>query len=143
VTRDCQKVALVGLGGVGKTQIALEFAYTVKATQPEFSIFWVAALSAESFEQACAEIARKLHINQTADNKKDVKELVKQSLSAETAGSWLLIVDNADDIDILYGSGVDGSTGIVDYFPESDKGLIIFYDALSRGGRGASKQRRD
>lgn len=128
VMEDCQKLALVGLGGMGKTQVALEFAYTVKKSRPEYSIFWVAALSAESFEHAYAEIARKVHLNQTAGNQEDVKELVKRYLSAETAGRWLLIIDNADDMDILYGSDSSpgGSLGITDYLPESEDGLVVF-----------------
>ena len=126
VAKDCEKLALVGLGGIGKTQVALEFAYTVKETRPEFSIFWVPALSVESFEQACADIARKLNIDQASDDKEDVKELVRKFLSAETAGRWLLIVDNADDKDVLYGSCAGGSNGIVKYLPESEDGLIVF-----------------
>ena len=49
---NCQKLALFGLGGVGKTQVALHFAYWVKDHEPAFSIFWVSALSTASFEQA-------------------------------------------------------------------------------------------
>lgn len=48
---DCQKVAISGLGGIGKTQVALQFAYSVKEGRPEVSIFWVQALSMESFER--------------------------------------------------------------------------------------------
>jgi CO dehydrogenase nickel-insertion accessory protein CooC1 len=50
VDKDCQKMAVVGLGGIGKTQVALEFAQSVKKEKPEYSIFWVPALSLESFE---------------------------------------------------------------------------------------------
>jgi len=50
-------VALVGLGGIGKTQVALQFAYSVKANKQEYSIFWVATLSEASFEKAYAELA--------------------------------------------------------------------------------------
>jgi signal recognition particle GTPase len=39
----CQKTVLVGLGGIGKTQVALQLAYWAKDYhhQPQFSVFWV------------------------------------------------------------------------------------------------------
>jgi hypothetical protein len=47
VDQDCQKMSIVGLGGTGKTQVALQFAYEVKEAQPEWSIFWVPAYTTE------------------------------------------------------------------------------------------------
>jgi hypothetical protein len=55
----------------------------VKETWPEYPIFWMPAMSMESFEQACAGIAPKLHIPLTAGKEGAAKELVKQHLSAE------------------------------------------------------------
>jgi hypothetical protein len=124
VNKECQKVAVVGLGGIGKTQVALEFAYIVKASWPEYSIFWIPALSMESVEQACADIARTRGIPSTADENEDIKELVRQYLNDEAAGQWLLIVDNADDMELLFGTGQ--SKGIADYLPQSENGLIMF-----------------
>lgn len=86
IDRECQEITIVGLGGIGKTQIALEFAQSVKRERLEYSVFWVPAVSLESFEQACTEIARILQIPQVADDKQDVKELVKQHLSDQSAG---------------------------------------------------------
>jgi len=117
-------MAIAGLGGVGKTQVALEFAYAVKKTQLEYSVFWMPALSMESFEQACAQIARILGISQAAEDKEDVKELVRRYLSSERAGQWLLIVDNADDMEIVTGS--KQVRGIADYLPHSNEGLVLF-----------------
>ncbi|KAI0616520.1 Pfs Nucleoside phosphorylase [Pyrenophora tritici-repentis] len=123
VDQDCQKMSIVGLGGTGKTQVALQFAYEVKEAQPEWSILWVPALSIESFEQACTEIVHALHIPQAADEK-DGKELVKAWLSSGDAGRWLLVVDNADDADIFFGVGQ--RRGIFDYLPKSEQGIVIY-----------------
>ncbi|KAJ5672347.1 TPR repeat protein [Penicillium longicatenatum] len=124
VNKDCQKVALSGLGGIGKTQIALQFAYYVREKYPEFSIFWVQSLSVETFEQGCLEIARALRINQEQQSKEDVKILVRQWLCGKTAGKWLLIIDNADDLELLLGN--HQTDGLLAFLPDSDDGLTIF-----------------
>ncbi|KAI4940878.1 hypothetical protein J4E91_011135 [Alternaria rosae] len=124
VEQDCRKMSIVGLGGMGKTQVALQFAFEVKKTQPEWSIFWLPAVSMESFEQACAGIVQALHIPQKGKGKDDPKELVKQYLSSSRARRWLLVVDNADDPDILFGT--EPSKGIVDYLPESESGVVVY-----------------
>ncbi|KAF1845557.1 HET-domain-containing protein [Cucurbitaria berberidis CBS 394.84] len=122
--QDCQKMSIVGLGGTGKTQIALQIAYMFKETLSGCSIFWMPAVSMETFEQACKEIAVSLHLVQAGDGDEDAKELVKEHLSAEQAGRWLLVLDNADDRDIVFGTGQ--SRGIVDYLPESERGTTLF-----------------
>jgi predicted ATPase len=35
VDQDCQKLSIVGLGGTGKTHVALQFAYIAKEILPE------------------------------------------------------------------------------------------------------------
>ncbi|KAJ3335934.1 hypothetical protein HDU93_004046 [Gonapodya sp. JEL0774] len=119
--QECQKVALIGLGGAGKTQIALEFAYRVKAARPEYSIFWLPAVSMETFEQACREVASELGISPAADDKEDVREVVRRFLSKKEVGPWLLIVDNADDVELVVGDG-----GINEHLPQSEDGLIVY-----------------
>ncbi|KAI9896933.1 hypothetical protein N3K66_007955 [Trichothecium roseum] len=65
--QDCQKIALVGLVGVGKTQVALQFAYTAKSSHPDFSILWVSSLSHASFEKTYLEVGKKLSIPMKAN----------------------------------------------------------------------------
>jgi tetratricopeptide (TPR) repeat protein len=123
IDKECQKLAVVGLGGVGKTQVVLQLAYWVKETKPDYSVFWAPALSDGSFEQAYTEIARRLNI-QPKDNE-DLRESVRRYLELEYGRKWLMIVDNADDKEILLGSP-DKPGSIDQYLPESDNGLILF-----------------
>ncbi|KAF1967823.1 hypothetical protein BU23DRAFT_658013, partial [Bimuria novae-zelandiae CBS 107.79] len=126
VDRDCQKMFIVGLGGTGKTQIALQFCHGLWLLPYEmaFSIFWVPALSMESFEQACASIVAALKIGQVGAGEDDAKELLREHLSSDHTARWLLVLDNADDPDLVFST--EQSSGILDYLPESEKGITLF-----------------
>lgn len=109
-----RKTALVGLGGVGKTQVALHLAYRVKKARPDYSIFWIPVSSEQSTTQAYTEIAKKLGLWKSNDEE-DLKELVCQNLSSDEAGKWLLIIDNADDHGLVFGTAE--KTGVDEYLP--------------------------
>ncbi|KAM0508554.1 hypothetical protein ACHAQF_003755, partial [Verticillium nonalfalfae] len=81
---EIQKAAIVGLSGVGKTQVALQVAYWVKETKQDWSILWILALSMAGFEQACAEIARDLGLE--GPSRDDPKELVRRYLYSAQSG---------------------------------------------------------
>ncbi|EXL39052.1 hypothetical protein FOCG_18327 [Fusarium oxysporum f. sp. radicis-lycopersici 26381] len=119
-----QKVALVGLGGLGKTQIALQLAFWVKENKPDYSVFWMPAFSMAGFEQECVKLVRALGIPCSAGE--DVKDAVRQHLSSKDAGSWFLIVDNADDAEIFQKSTPYPGGGILNFLPSSDNGRTLF-----------------
>ncbi|EXA33707.1 hypothetical protein FOVG_15010 [Fusarium oxysporum f. sp. pisi HDV247] len=118
-----RKVALVGLGGIGKTQIALQLAYWIQKNKQDYSVFWVPALSRASFEQACMEIIDACGI--PAADSDNAIESVREYLSSRRAGKWLLVVDNADDANIVMGSA-GAESGIYQSLPKSDEGRILF-----------------
>lgn len=97
-------------------------AYWVKKNRPQYSVLWLPVVSDPMFEQACTEIAKKLGIRRADDE--DIKESVQQYLSSDKAGLWLLIVDNADDIDMVLG-GSD-KPGVIDFLPQGQHGLVLF-----------------
>jgi len=118
---NCQRTAIKGLGGVGKTQMALEAAFRVRDQHQNCSVFWVPAVDITSFENAYREIGQKLQLPGIQDDGADIKSLVKNAMSQESCGSWLLIIDNADDVELLF-----GTTALCDYLPSSPQGSILF-----------------
>lgn len=108
--------------------LALESAYHTRERQLTLAVFWVPAVSRESFEQAYREIGTLLRIPGIADAKADVKQLVKARLSDEGSGQWLIIIDNANDVSVLLNplKKESGANRLMDYLPHSRKGSIIF-----------------
>ncbi|KAH8696322.1 hypothetical protein BGW36DRAFT_417527, partial [Talaromyces proteolyticus] len=117
-----RKRAIAGLGGTGKTQIALELAYALRASNPEFSIFWIPAMNIKSIEQAYFDISE--HLGLQGVSQTDVRPRVKTYLSSQNAGPWLLIIDNADDLEI-WKSSAGSSAGFRSFLPHSDRGFIL------------------
>jgi CO dehydrogenase nickel-insertion accessory protein CooC1 len=86
--------ALYGLGGVGKTQLALEYAHRFMAGYD--LVWWVPSERADQISLALAELARKMGL-QVGDNVSEAAEAALEELRRDTSPHWLLIFDNADD----------------------------------------------
>jgi tetratricopeptide (TPR) repeat protein/CO dehydrogenase nickel-insertion accessory protein CooC1 len=86
--------ALYGLGGVGKTQVALEYAYRFMSDYE--LVWWVPSEQAEEIILALAELARKMGLK-VGDNMAEAAEAALEELRRDTTPHWLLIFDNADN----------------------------------------------
>jgi hypothetical protein len=130
-------MTIYGLGGCGKSALALEFAYRVLADRAADRVFWVPAISQDSFALAYRDIATSLRIPGISDNNADINKLIKDTLSADSSGTWLMIVDNADDPAVLQGT-VDGDLGsaqLSDFLPRSHQGAILFTTRSRKAAR--------
>jgi tetratricopeptide (TPR) repeat protein len=113
-------LAIVGPGGTGKSQLALEFAYRTRQKNEECSIFWVDAGNLDSLYHSYASIAQKLDIPGWDDEKADVRQLVKLHLERESAEPCLLIFDNLEDRSLgSRGLSTAGAADVGDYLPQS------------------------
>lgn len=85
----------------------------------------------ERFKNAYREIARKLEIPGYQNPESDILCLVKDWLEDARPGQWLMILDNADDAEIMYGSG---SPRLADCLPKSDQGSILLTTRFRKVG---------
>ena len=93
-----QSSALYGLGGVGKTQIALEYAY--RHALEYRAVFWIGAETDEQVVSSLLRIAEVLQVPEQED--KDQQRVVTAVQRwFTTHGQWLLIWDNVEDLAIL------------------------------------------
>jgi GTPase SAR1 family protein len=107
-------LALYGLGGVGKTQLALMYAQQ-HFERHRASVFWI---NATSIETVVADIARfcdsrGLEANTTSEK----VEAFKTFLSVDSSlDQWLLVLDNSDDLN---------SINLPQYFPTGSDGNVL------------------
>lgn len=103
--------ALHGMGGVGKSQIATEYAYRHRA---DFDVVWfVPAEQPSLILRALTELGAKLDLDLGPDASSAVRA-VQQALQAGTPyPNWLLIFDNAETIETVRPYLPHGGTGKV------------------------------
>ena len=121
--------ALSGMGGLGKTEIASQFAFRHK--EKFDAVFWVRADEVAKLDQSYSHIAQKLGLETATESTSQVvsKGLVKEWLSnpwtssriegnievsSQTQATWLIIFDNADEPSI-----------VADYWPVMGNGSVL------------------
>ncbi|KAJ6014913.1 hypothetical protein N7540_009504 [Penicillium herquei] len=131
------RVILVGLGGVGKTQIAIEYCYQARQKSANMWVFWVHASNAARCEDSLRDIADRAKIARRQDHNTNIFQLFGNWLQDGKIGKWILVLDNVDDDDLLRrplaagtGSQVDIQSNtltqpLLRYLIESSNGSII------------------
>lgn len=121
-TNSC---ALIGLGGIGKTQIALEYIY--RYAHQYAAIFWIAAETQESLLSSFASVADLLNPSEKpAGNHCHVITSVQSWFHAHR--NWLLVFDNVEDFGI-----------VKPFLPVSAQGSLLLTTRLQALGEFAQR----
>ncbi|KAH7128714.1 hypothetical protein B0J11DRAFT_277234 [Dendryphion nanum] len=131
-------VVVHGLGGIGKTQLAVEFA---RRHQSRYSgVFWLDGSTETSVKQSFTDMMRRLPRRELAA---DGVEMLKHStldvnvavreclqwLSLPSNHGWLLIFDNVDRD--FYDKNDSQAYNVKSYFPYADHGSILITSRLA------------
>lgn len=122
-----QALAICGLGGVGKTQTAIEYAYRYREAYQ--LVFWIRAETSELLIADFTSLAAALALPEKNDqNQSHIVAAVKRWLSRHQ--NWLLILDNVDDLGV-----------VSEFLPETISGHLLLTTRTQSTGQIAQQIR--
>ncbi|KAF2716488.1 purine and uridine phosphorylase [Polychaeton citri CBS 116435] len=121
-----------GLGGIGKTQLCVDFARRHQKTYS--AIFWLDGSSRDALQQSLVDAQLRLQHRQNLSSTMNVQDKIDdlfQWLSLSDNNHWLLIFDNVDRDSSTINE--DPQAYHIDSFlPQADHGSILVTTRLSR-----------
>jgi hypothetical protein len=109
----------------------------VREKSPESWVFWVHASNPARFEEGYRKITERVKPPGWDEPKSDILPIVSNWLSDESNGTWTMVVDNADDINMFFPSSKSpsgnaesssaqlNSLSLLQFLPISSNGSIL------------------
>jgi tetratricopeptide (TPR) repeat protein len=126
-TRTTSTLAIVGPGGIGKSQLALEVAHRTRKKHKHCSVFWIDASDKDSLDQSYTSVAQKLGVPGCDGDQADIEQIVKHCIAKLSTRQCLLIFDNVEGTTIQHGgSSTAEAADLADFLPQSKLCSVIF-----------------
>jgi tetratricopeptide (TPR) repeat protein len=131
-----------------KSRIAIEYCYKYRENNPEAQILWVNGGNRARFEADFWYIARAMQIPGFYHPKIDTLQLVSDWLSDKDNGSWLMVLDNADDEELWITPATQESAQqdsqqqsapLICYVPRGSHGYVLITARNSQLGKTLTK----
>jgi tetratricopeptide (TPR) repeat protein len=103
-------VALQGMGGIGKSQLALEYAHRYRAAYD--AVWWLDADQVSFIESSIGDLAPALGVPLSDSNRDNARAVLAELRRTDIR--WLLILDNADEV-----------AGVLPYIPDGKGHVLI------------------
>lgn len=116
--------ALHGLGGVGKSQIALEYVHQHAADYD--AVWWIPAERPEQIRQALVQLADRLGLQAGMEANTAVPSVLDALRTGRPCRNWLLVFDNAEELDTVR-----------PFFPAGGPGRILVTSRNAQWSRAA------
>ncbi|KAL8926612.1 MAG: hypothetical protein Q9172_001711 [Xanthocarpia lactea] len=109
-----RSLALYGLGGVGKSSVALRYAETKLREGELDAMFWVQSEKLVNIRQSFTDIALRLKLPGAKPEEHDDNLALVLNYLQHTQSRWLLVYDNAESVDL-----------ILPYWPAATRGQAL------------------
>ncbi|KAM5347078.1 hypothetical protein ACJ41O_010083 [Fusarium nematophilum] len=96
-----RSLALYGMGGVGKSHVAMKYLEKKQAAKDFDAIFWVNAESPVSIQQSFTDVALRLKLPDTGPASHDENRMILKGWLQQTECKWMIIYDNAETAELL------------------------------------------
>ncbi|EEP78975.1 predicted protein [Uncinocarpus reesii 1704] len=113
-SQSFRSLALYGIGGVGKSSVALRYAETRIHRKELDAMLWVAAEKEVTLRQSFTDFAMRLKLPGAQPKDHDQNRTLVLDWLQNTECRWLLIFDNVESAELL-----------MTYWPTSDRGDVV------------------
>ena len=122
----CPTAVLCGPRGIGKSEIALDYAHSLWQSPDIKSIFWINAGTEQRFIDGFKNIASGAEIPGHWADVVDLLQLTKDWLDRGHKGKWLIIIDEVDDNHAYFEEDRLKGKTILDFIPRVSHGQILY-----------------